>query len=71
MIGAFQNSDSWVKADMIYTVGFHRLDLIKLGKRGNNGKRLYFSQKLGKDQMSEIYACVLNGLGLGYLSEHL
>ncbi len=31
-VGRFQGKDTWVKADMIYTVGFHRFDLIRLGK---------------------------------------
>lgn len=34
MIGKFQHNDSWLKGDMVYTVGFHRLNLISLGKRG-------------------------------------
>ena len=71
-LGRFQERDTWVKADMLYTVGFHRLDLIQLGKRDvNTGKRLYFRQKLGRDQMTEIYKCMLNGLNLGQLGEHL
>lgn len=28
MIGIFQERESWVKGDMLYTVGFHRLNLI-------------------------------------------
>lgn len=71
-LGRFQEKDTWVKADMIYTVGFHRLDLIKLGKRDvNTGKRLYFRQKLGREQMTEIYKCMLHGLNLGQLGKHL
>lgn len=71
-IGRFQISDSWVKGNLIYTVGFHRLDLIKLGKRDpNTGKRIYYSNRLGRERMAEIYKCVLHGLNLGLLSEHL
>ena len=71
-LGRFQDNNTWVKGDMIYTVGFHRLDLIRLGKKDNRtGKRLYFKQKLGREQMSEIYKCVLHGLNLGGLGEHL
>lgn len=71
MIGKFQESDSWVKGDMIYTVGFHRLDLIRLGKCGSNKKREYFKNRLDKDQMKKIYFCILHGLNLGYLGLHL
>jgi mRNA interferase MazF len=71
MVGFYQGSDSWVKGDMIYTVGFDRLNLIQLGKRDSQGKRLYFKDKLDKTQMSQIYQCVLHGLNLGQLAIHL
>lgn len=67
MLDIFQRADSWLKGDMIYTVGFHRLDLIRLGKKGPNGKRLYFTNRLGKDQMKQIYQCVLHGMNLSKL----
>jgi mRNA interferase MazF len=71
-IRIFQEKDSWVKGDLIYTVGFHRLNLIRLGKRGKNtGKRYYFKQRLGEDSMKEIYKCVLYGMNLGHLSRYL
>jgi len=71
-LGRFQQSDSWVKADMIYSVGFHRLDLIRLGKKDpNTGKRLYYDRRLGREQMKEIYRCVLHGLNLGHLGKHI
>jgi mRNA interferase MazF len=71
-LGRFQESDTWVKGDMIYTVGFHRLSSIRLNKRDRNtGKRVYFTQKLGRDQMKEIYKCMLHGLNLGQLGNHL
>jgi len=71
-LGRFQKCDTWVKGDMIYTAGFHRLDLIKLGtKDRNTGKRLYFKNALGRNQMSDIYKCVLHGLNLGHLGAHL
>lgn len=71
-LGKFQEKDTWVKGDMIYTVGFQRLSLIKLGKRDpQTGKRLYFKQKLGREQMREVYSCMLHGLGLGNLGQHL
>ena len=53
----------WVKADMIYTVRFDRLELIRTG-RDHTGKRQYITQNLSKDQIYEIHKCLLNGLGL-------
>jgi uncharacterized protein YifN (PemK superfamily) len=71
-LGRFQEKDTWLKADMIYTVGFHRLDLIRLNKRNpENGKRIYYQNKLGRAQMSAVYKCMLHGLNLGYLHAHL
>jgi len=70
-LGNFQTKETWIKADMIYTVGFHRLDLIRLNKRDVNGKRQYFRQRLSREKMSEIYKCMLHGLHLGFLGEHL
>jgi len=71
MVGIFQTNDSWLKGDMIYTVVFHRLNLILLGKTGTDGKRLYFTNKLGPDQMKQIYQCILHGLNLGKLAIHV
>lgn len=71
-LGMFQEKESWVKGDLIYTVGFHRLDLVRLGKRDpNTGKRLYYTNRLSRERMKEIYACVLHGLNLGHLAVHI
>ena len=71
MLGDFQTRETWVKGDMIYAVGFHRLDLIKLGGRDTNGKRRYFTSRLSRERMRQIYACVLHGLNLGALVAHI
>ena len=71
-IGLFQNAaENWVKGDMVYTVGFHRLDLIELSIRGADGKRKYFDQRLSRETMRDIYTCVLHGMGFGSLANYL
>ena len=71
-IGRFQKKDTWLKGDMIYTVGFHRLDLIRLNKRDpNTGRRVYFQNRLGGGQMKTIKGCVLHGIGMGDIVGHL
>lgn len=60
----------WVKGDMIYSVGFHRLDLIQLGKSAS-GKRLYYYDVLSSEQIKEIRCCVLRGMGMSALTKHL
>ncbi len=71
MLPFFQDKDNWIKGDMLYTVAFHRLDLIQLGTRNAQGKRNYFSQRLGREQMKAIYECVLYGINLPDLAKHL
>ncbi|MCE9506925.1 MAG: type II toxin-antitoxin system PemK/MazF family toxin [Alphaproteobacteria bacterium] len=66
----FQSNGIWVKGDMIYTVGFHRLDLIRTG-RIINGEREYYLHQLQKDQLKQVYKCVLHGMGLSSLTPHI
>jgi mRNA interferase MazF len=60
----------WLKGDMIYSVGFHRLDLIRLGK-DQAGKRIYRMNTITPEQMKEVKCCVLRGLGMSILTKHL
>jgi mRNA interferase MazF len=65
------NSDGvWVKGDMIYAVGFHRLDFIRIGKT-DNGRRIYNYQPLSNEEVKKIRECVLRALGLSVLTKHL
>ncbi|MFP4146587.1 MAG: type II toxin-antitoxin system PemK/MazF family toxin [Halorhodospira sp.] len=67
-LGWFQENETWLKGDMLYTVALRRLDLVRLGKRDpETGKRRYFQRRLGQELRREIEVCVLNGLGLGHL----
>lgn len=71
-LGFFQAKETWVKGDMIYAVSFQRLDLIKLGERNSvTGKRLYYQNRLGRENMKQVYGCVLAGIGLKDLIQHL
>jgi mRNA interferase MazF len=60
----------WVKGDMVNTVGFRRLDLIRLGK-GRDGKRIYLYEPLSTDTIKQIRACVLRAMGLAVLTKGL
>ena len=71
MLGEYQDQETWVKGDMIYAVGFHRLNLIRLGTRRPDGKRNNFTARLGRERMREIYGCVLHGLNFPTLVEHI
>ena len=50
----------WVKADMIYSIGFHRLDLIRIGK-DRQGTRIYRMDTISAEQMKQVKSCVLRG----------
>jgi len=65
----FKKKTSWLKGDMIYTVGWHRLEPIRLGKV--NGKRAYFRKRLPLSILTEIEKCVINGIGLCRLEKYI
>ncbi|BBD36891.1 hypothetical protein Amn_17710 [Aminobacter sp. Y103A] len=64
------NMARWVKGDMVNAVGFHRVDLLRLGK-DNQGKRIYQMQALPAAILTVVRACVLHGMGLSTLTKHL
>ena len=54
----------WVKADMVATVGFDRLDLFRTG-RDQYGKRKYLADlRVSPDQMEAVRAAVRHALDL-------
>ncbi|MBO9432582.1 type II toxin-antitoxin system PemK/MazF family toxin [Ruegeria sp. R13_0] len=53
----------WVKGDMVCAVGWHRLDLLMLGK-DRTGKRQYQLNTLSSVHLENISNCVLRSLGL-------
>ncbi len=60
----------WVKGDMINAVGFHRLDLVSMGK-DVSGKRIYRYDIVTPAQMKLIRVCILRALNLNPLTKHL
>ena len=66
----FNSTGVWVKGDMIYAVAYNRLDFIRTG-RTENGKRTYYYKPLTPENLKKIRECVLKGLGLSSLTNHL
>ncbi|WP_299281415.1 type II toxin-antitoxin system PemK/MazF family toxin [uncultured Tateyamaria sp.] len=62
------NQPRWVKGDMLLAAGFHRLDLLSLGK-GSDGRRIYQTETISADDLGTIQACILEGLSLGGLTK--
>lgn len=62
--------ETWVKGDMVMTAGFHRLDLLRVGKRPD-GKRIYRMQPLPAEDLKKVRECILHALGLSTLTKHL
>ena len=59
-----------VKGDMVTTVGWHRMDLLLLGKDAS-GKRIYQTQAIDDADFLRIKRCVLHGMGFSTLTKHL
>lgn len=68
--GRWRSDGVWVKGDMVNAVGFHRLDLFRLGK-DREGKRTYLLTPLSEENLKTIRTCVLHGMGLSTLTKHL
>ena len=62
--------ECWIKADMIATVGYHRLTPIRLG-RDRTGKRIYYQSLVSKNDLRQIQRAVLCGLNLRHLTQYV
>ena len=60
----------WVKGDMITSVAFHRVELIRLGRDRRN-KRRYLTRPLDDDTFLAVQRYALHGLGLSLLTKKL
>lgn len=60
----------WVKADMLYTVGFNRLHL-PFDKKDATGKRRYDVRVIDLADLLKIQQAILHGLGLAHLTSYL
>ena len=67
----WSSEEVWVKGDMIAAVGFHRLNLIRMGRDSTGGIRRYRMNPLDPAQLKAVRACVLHSLGLFQLTKHL
>ncbi len=59
----FDANEHWIKADMLNTVSFERLSLIKCGK-GPNGTRKYLDICLSDEQLAELESKIKLALGI-------
>lgn len=66
----WNSREVWVKGDMIAAVGFHRLNLIRLGRDEHN-KRAYYVTAISEEHLTQVRKCVLHGLGMFQLTKHL
>lgn len=66
----YDSPTMWIKGDMVNTVGFHRIDLIRLGK-DKSGTRQYLTTPVGKELLRTAHHCLLNSLGLSSLTKTL
>jgi uncharacterized protein YifN (PemK superfamily) len=66
----FPSKVLWVKADMLATVCFSRLDLFRT-ERDQYGRRKYLHPKVNPEQLRAVRCAVLHALGLPSLTVHL
>ncbi|NIZ13490.1 type II toxin-antitoxin system PemK/MazF family toxin [Phaeobacter sp. HF9A] len=59
----FTTTECWIKADMIATVSFERLDLFRT-RRDQTGKRKYLTPRISEDDFDRVKACITAALGL-------
>ncbi|MEI9965567.1 MAG: type II toxin-antitoxin system PemK/MazF family toxin [Caulobacteraceae bacterium] len=59
----FDAVEVWAKADMLATVGYARLDLMRTG-RDQTGKRKYLKMRISPVDLDRVRACVARALGL-------
>jgi mRNA interferase MazF len=59
----FNAADMWVKADMVATVSFERLDLFRTSRRPSEHRK-YLQPRLSADQLAALRRCVAHALGL-------
>lgn len=60
----------WVKGDMVYAAGFHRVSLLSLGK-DKTGKRIYQQKTLPPEMFRQVQCCILHGLSMSTLTKAL
>lgn len=59
----FQAARVWAKADMLATVAYGRLDLMR-SQRQANGKRQYLRIRIQPAELAKVEACIRVALGL-------
>ena len=64
------NDPRWIKGDMVNSVGFHRIDFLRLGKN-RAGTRVYQYSALPDDDFDRVKRCALHGMGLSTLTKHI
>ena len=68
-IAWFKKKKSWLKGDMIYTVGWERLSPVLMWRK--NGKRVYYTGSFSLEMISALEKCVLHGIGMGRLEKFM
>lgn len=56
--------ECWVKGDMVYSLCKSRMDLYRLGKDKNTGKRTYYTDRYTGDDLFNIRKAVMHAIGL-------
>lgn len=63
----YDSETMWIKGDMVNSVGFHRIDLLRLPK-DKSGARRYLTTPVGPELLRTAHHCLLKSLGLASLT---
>jgi mRNA interferase MazF len=66
----YDKGPNWVKADLIFSASFARLDLFR-SDRGEGGKRIYEAVFISPDDFRLVQRAILCGLGMTSLTKHV
>lgn len=69
-MGKWGTPERWIKGDMVNSVGFHRIDFIRIGKN-RQGDRIYQYNTLDIENFKTVQKCALHGMGFSFLTRHL
>ena len=62
-LGKWGDEPRWLKGDMVYATGLHRVDLVIVAK-DQNGRRRYQTGRINAARLADVERCVAAGLGL-------
>ena len=68
---SYRNKIMWAKCDMLYAVGLHRLDRVRLGKKKGTSERIYYNGLAILEDIQGVKKGILHGLRMDTLTQYI